>query len=104
MRSPLSALALALAAVPTAISPVAANSFEECLRPQLSGSATLVTAQSNVTAPRWTEYKEFVTGHVVNASTEADVQAAVRNPLPPASNLGSLMHLPCRFVVLTKPG
>ncbi|KAJ5257193.1 hypothetical protein N7478_013297 [Penicillium angulare] len=62
----------------TATHCVTASSFEACLRPQLSPAATLITGQSSNVAPRWTEYKEFSTNNVVNASTEADVQAAVR--------------------------
>ncbi|KAJ6036379.1 hypothetical protein N7540_000658 [Penicillium herquei] len=65
-------------ALATLVSYGAASSFENCLRPQLSPGATLITGQSDTVVPRWTEYKEFSTSHIVNASTETDVQATVR--------------------------
>ena len=77
MPSLVSVVGLALAIVPVVASP-AGTSFESCLRPKLSKAAKLITAQSDVIVPRWTEYKEFSTGHIVNVSTEADVQASVR--------------------------
>ncbi|KAJ5805914.1 uncharacterized protein N7503_003516 [Penicillium pulvis] len=77
MPSLVSVVGLALAIVPVIASP-ARTSFESCLRPKLSKSAKLITAQSDVIVPRWTEYKEFSTGHIVNVSTEADVQASVQ--------------------------
>ncbi|KAJ5663307.1 hypothetical protein N7507_004038 [Penicillium longicatenatum] len=77
MPSLFSVVGLALAIVPAIASP-AGTRFARCLRPKLSHSAKLINAESDVIIPRWTEYKEFSTGHIVNVSTEADVQAAVR--------------------------
>lgn len=76
MFSLVTVVGFVLASVPVIASP-AGTSFESCLRPKLSPSASLIAAQSDVIVPRWTEYKEFNTGHIVNVSTEADVQAAV---------------------------
>ena len=74
MFSPLCLLGIALVAI---VPCRAAESFEACVRPQLSPGAAFIKGNSNVVAPRWTNYKEFITNNIVNASTETDVQAVV---------------------------
>ena len=68
---------IALATAQECPRPEAPIGFERCLRPKLSPEATLIAGNSSILAPRWTEYHEFDTRHVVNVSTEADVQAVV---------------------------
>ncbi|OJK01933.1 hypothetical protein ASPACDRAFT_50727 [Aspergillus aculeatus ATCC 16872] len=77
MRVP-SALGLAALAGPAVVEAwTKYTAFETCLQPRLSSTATILNASSTVVAPRWTEYDEPVTNHVVNVATEADVQATV---------------------------
>lgn len=61
-----------------AVSSVYTTTFERCLRPRLPVKASLTTTSSRNIAPRWSGYKAPIAGHVVNVSTEADVQAVVR--------------------------